>query len=187
MKSLFAIPMLLLMILVVTPQDSFAQRVVKSRKRTTVVVRKTPRSKVVYVNRRSKVRTLRVLPRAARAVRFGRTSFYVANGVYYRKSATGFVIVKAPVGVRVTRLPAKRKRVIFGSATYYYAAGTFYQKQAGNYIVVAAPAGALLYDVSADVDKVKIDGEVYYEYADVIYEKIKTPNGVAYRVVGEVG
>ncbi|MEL7146178.1 MAG: DUF6515 family protein [Bacteroidota bacterium] len=187
MKSIYIITLLLLAIVFTFPQELVAQKVVKSRKRTTVVVKKTPRSKVVYVSKRQSNRSIRVMPKGTTTIRHGQTSYYLSDGIYYHRNNSGFVTVKAPVGLSVVSLPVGNSRVAVGSVTYHYAGGSFYRPQANGFVVVQAPLGAQVVGLSKKALKVKIDGKVYYEYRDVIYRKVRVRNGYAYQVAGEIG
>jgi hypothetical protein len=64
------------------------------------------------------------------------TSFYFAKGVWYKPHGKKFVIVKAPVGVRIKRLPRGYHTVWVKGRKYYKYNGVWYSKSKAYYSVV---------------------------------------------------
>ena len=101
--------------------------------------------------------TVKSLPRGHQAIVVGGASFYFNAGVFYRKGASGFVSVAAPVNARITLLPRGHTTVVIGGSTYYHYYGTYYRHDpaAGIYVVVEPPVE----QPSADVIRL-VSGEV---------------------------
>jgi len=71
-----------------------------------------------------------------RVVVHNRTNFYMADGVWYRARGRKYVVVGAPVGVRVRSLPRGNKVVVVNGRKLYKYKGIWYKKSGGNYVVV---------------------------------------------------
>jgi len=71
-----------------------------------------------------------------RVVVHKKTNFYFADGVWYKTKGKRYVVVNAPVGVKVRRLPRARKVVIIKGRKFYKYRGIWYKKIAGGYTVV---------------------------------------------------
>ncbi len=84
---------------------------------------------------------VRVLPPGHRVVFFGRTRYFFFDGVWYRPSGGGFLIVAPPFGLVVPFLPLYYTTIMFGGVPYYYANEVYYTAGPGGYVVVAPPTG----------------------------------------------
>jgi hypothetical protein len=90
-------------------------------------------------------RRVPTLPRSYEAVRVGPTLFRYHEGVFYRPVAAGVhVVVAAPLGARVRRLPPGYLGFVIGSHRYFYVNFTYYlwDEGAREYVVIEEPAGA---------------------------------------------
>ena len=164
--------------------ESDAQIRVRKRRgiRKTVVV--TPRSRIVYIHPR-RSRTIRVLTGGAIVIRNKRRSLHFGNGFFYRPYSGQYLIVRPPLGLRITSLPIGYRRIVFGSTPYYYSAGTFYTASGGGYIVASPPVGIVVNSLPDEADEVRIDGIDLYELNGVLYKKVKTTQENTYEVTGE--
>lgn len=170
------------------------KRVVRTRRGTTVVVRR-PQNKVVV--RRAHVRyaglprwgtAVRVVPTGATVITYKRTPYYFSNGVYYSKRGADYVVVRPVRGIRLRVLPVGYRTIIVGPATYYYYYGTFYQKtdNAEEYGVVDAPEGAVVDALPEGYTIETIDDKEYYVLNDVYYAEVEAPefdDKIGYEVV----
>lgn len=165
------------------PQTSTAQY----RRGKKVVRVKQPRRTVVvrtYPNAPRLRSTVRVVPRGARVIRHNRINYQFHNGVFYRPAGRSFVVVRPPVGIRVTTLPASRTRVVVGRRNYFYYYGNYYVAVQGGYKTVQAPVGAIVDVLPPDYEMIDNDGQSYYRYDDVHYTAIARNDGTtAYKVV----
>ena len=93
--------------------------------------------------------TVPSLPSGYRAVVVAGTSYYFSSGVFYRRNASGFTVVAAPVGARIDVLPRGHSTVVIAGVTYYHYYGTYYRHvhAAGDYIVVEPPVAQPAVDV----------------------------------------
>lgn len=65
-----------------------------------------------------------------------RTNFYFANGVWYKARGRKYVVVGAPVGIKVRQLPRGNKVVVVNGRKLYKYKGVWYKKSGRNYVVV---------------------------------------------------
>ncbi|MBT4484825.1 MAG: hypothetical protein HOC71_14230 [Candidatus Latescibacteria bacterium] len=115
-KALIIVIMLGFMIFE-TPGDTHA--VVKRKK----IIRKP--AKTVVVNPAHK--TIGRLPSGHSKIVIGGHVYYHNNGVFYKHTPSGYVIVSGPMGAKLKVLPAGSITVRFGPVTYHYHYGTYYR------------------------------------------------------------
>lgn len=84
------------------------------------------------------------LPRGYRRVWHSNTPYYYRYGIFYRPSPSGFIVVRAPIGLIISSLPVGYTRVWVGGVSYYVYAGAFYRKVPSGYVVVERPPGVYL-------------------------------------------
>ena len=119
-------------------------------------------------------------------IRFKNTQFRVHKGVWYRPKGSGFLVTRAPLGIRVKLLPLGHRRMILGTKIYFYYYGTYYaQTEDSNaYEVVEAPLGAQIDALPEGYETVEINGQEYYKIDDTFYEFIESgTSGANYLVV----
>jgi hypothetical protein len=66
--------------------------------------------------------------------------FYYRDGVYYRETPSGYVIVNAPAGAVIRELPPYYKQIPYENNVYYYYNNTYYVRHPAGYTVVNPPA-----------------------------------------------
>ena len=65
-----------------------------------------------------------------------RTNFYFADGVWYKMRGRKYVVVGAPVGIKVRNLPRGNKVIVVNGRKLYQYKGIWYKKSGRNYVVV---------------------------------------------------
>lgn len=85
---------------------------------------------------------IRELPRSYRVFHHHHERYYFVDGIWYRPSVSGFVVVTPPVGMTVTLLPPFYTTIWVGGIPYYYADGVYYRWRPAErvYVVSEAPA-----------------------------------------------
>jgi len=84
-------------------------------------------------------------PKNYTQVRYNNTNYYTHRGVYYQSTPKGYVVVRPPVGIRVTSLPLGFARVILNGLLYYRYNDIYYQAvTGGGYVVVNTPPGVVV-------------------------------------------
>ncbi|NER12015.1 hypothetical protein GWK08_01050 [Leptobacterium flavescens] len=71
-----------------------------------------------------------------RVVVHKRVTYYCSKGVWYKKKANRYVVVRPPAGIKVTVLPRGYKVVSIRKKRYYTYNGIYYQKRGRSYVVV---------------------------------------------------
>jgi len=80
-----------------------------------------------------------VLPKQHKSVFFKGTTYHYAQGTYYRRGSSGYIIVKPPPGLTVATLPVGFTALTIGGGYYFFHQGIYYQKIPGGYVVVETP------------------------------------------------
>ena len=83
---------------------------------------------------------IRRLPTGIRRLYHRPFPLYYFGGTYYRPRSGGFVVVSAPIGVRVRTLPIGYATLTFGTTMYYHVNDVFYRRFGTEYVVVEAPS-----------------------------------------------
>jgi len=93
------------------------------------------------VKTKRKVVTVTKLPKGHKTVVHSKTKYYSHKGVYYRKGKSGFTVAHAPVGLRIKTLPKGHVTVRIGGIRYYNYYGTYYRYNPVDkiYFVVEKP------------------------------------------------
>ncbi|WP_317933071.1 DUF6515 family protein [Halioxenophilus sp. WMMB6] len=79
------------------------------------------------------------LPVGVRRLYYQPYPLYFYAGTYYRPYSGGFMVISAPLGVRVGHLPVGYISFTIGSNIYYRANNVYYRQYNDDYIVVANP------------------------------------------------
>ncbi len=66
-------------------------------------------------------------------------SYYYVNGVFYQKRKLGYVVVAAPRGAVVSKLPHGHKVIVDNGMQYYTFNGVYWKHAPAGYIVVSKP------------------------------------------------
>jgi len=87
---------------------------------------------------------VRVLPTRYYRTYVDQRPYYYYQGVFYEPNPYGYIVVGAPIGARVDRLPYGYASFGLGSRRYYHVNSTYYiyDDRDRDYIVVEKPAGA---------------------------------------------
>jgi hypothetical protein len=188
-KSFHVILLLILCVLFQSNEVKAQKRtvVVRSRPaRTTVVVKRIPRHRVVYVNRRIVRPVLRVLPTAAVLIVHGNARYHYHSGCYYIEAQDGYRAVAPPVGLVVATLPPHFTRVSVRSGSCFYFGGVFYEEVAGGFRTIESPVGVRVLNLPEDAEMVTVNKNRYYEFNGTLYKNVQTEDGIAYEVSGVI-
>lgn len=112
---------------------------VQAQSRTVI---RTAGKKIVYTQPAScttTVTSVKTLPAGAVVIRHNGLSYRYCAGRYYKYVNGKYVVVTAPLGLRVAFLPSTVKKIITAGTVYYYSLGTYYIKVDNVYQVVQAP------------------------------------------------
>ena len=79
------------------------------------------------------------LPRGYHSFRMGKREYYHHQGLFYRRSPRGFIVIGAPIGAVIAALPLGFSTVIVAGTTFYYYDGVYYRHVPAGYMVVEPP------------------------------------------------
>ncbi len=136
--------------------------------------------------------TIRTLPTVATTVTLGGLVFFYADGIYYSRYNTGFMVVLPPIGLLVPILPLGYTVFQLRGVTYYYYADVYYiwDVHHSAYRVVEVPEDDETYQPGDVVDilpdgayTVTIDGVQYYRFNGVYFLQSVQGARVVYVVV----
>jgi len=136
--------------------------------------------------------TIGTIPKVAVTVTLGSLVFYYADGIYYRRHNSGFMVIVPPIGLIVPVLPVGYTVFYLHGITYYYYADVYYVWDLHHraYRVVDVPAVSDEYRPGDIVDTlpdgaytVTIDGVQYYRYGGVYFMQAIQGERIVYIVV----
>ena len=107
------------------------------------------------------------------SIKFGGVGYRFHKGIYYKMRGSKFVVVRAPIGIRIKTLPVGHRRLLINRRPYFYYYGTYYQKSeenTGTYEVVDAPLGAEVDSLPEGYKIVTANEREYYMLDNVYYE-----------------
>jgi len=136
--------------------------------------------------------TIRTIPKVAVTVTLGSLIYYYADGIYYRRHHSGYIVIIPPVGLIVPVLPLGYTVFQLYGGTYYYYAGVYYVWDIDHraYRVVDVPDEYMEYQPGDIIDAlpdgaytVTIDGVQYYRYGGVYFLQSVQGERIIYIVV----
>lgn len=113
----------------------------------------------------SKSKFVTVLPGRFVKIAFGGLSYYYVNGIFYQKRDRGYVVVAAPRGAVVSKLPHGHKVIVDNGMRYYTFNGAYWKHAPAGYIVVYNPTTVAL--TSSGEGFTGPQGEYYHEFPQV--------------------
>ncbi len=87
----------------------------------------------------------RSLPAGYRKLTIAGKKYFYHGGVFYRSHNSGYVVINAPIGARITGLPMGYVSFSIGPRRYYYFNATYYvyEPKTQEYVVVEEPDGGV--------------------------------------------
>lgn len=132
--------------------------------------------------------TYKTAPKNAFVITHSGKKYHFHSGIYYKHVGANYVIVKAPIGIRVRTLPKERFKFVLNGRKYFYYYGTFYVKSDDDteYVTIDPPKGARIDALPEGYNTVELNGEEYYEFEGTYYKEVTDESGEElYEVVGE--
>ncbi len=175
------------LLLITTTVSTSAQ---SSKKKSTPTTKKgivAQPSKVVYKNPAPSVKAVHKLPSTSITINNKGVNFHASNGRYYRHDGGRYIAVAPPRGMRIRTLPIGYSIVRLLDATYYYYQGVYYAQSGKEYVVVNAPEDIIVATLPEETEQITYEGKDYYIYMSDIYAVVITPDGKAFKKVGELG
>jgi Family of unknown function (DUF6515) len=140
-----------------------------------------PKRKVVIKSRHvAKPKVFVKLPSGHKKINVKGNPYYHHAGVWYKHGASGYKIIKAPRGARITVLPVGHTIVVVGKVKYFHYYGTYYRHDLDSkeYYVVDTPVETPTTDILTLYDGDVLNGrylggneeKVEFQVGDDVYE-----------------
>ncbi|MCC9138985.1 DUF6515 family protein [Pontibacter silvestris] len=113
-------------------------------------------------------------------------NYQYVNGIFYQPYGAEYMVVSAPIGIRVRRLPTYYQSVFIGGRTFLYFNGIFYKKTAEEeYEVIEPPVGARVTELPQDAQTIVVNEQKLYVLDGVYYQEVFVNGTLFYEVVGK--
>ena len=90
------------------------------------------------------------LPARHHSIQVRGAHYFFANGIFYKKGPSGFIVITAPFGAIITALPVGYTTVIVNDSDEYFVyEGVYYRKIPAGYVVVETPAEVIVTETPA--------------------------------------
>ncbi|MGY6743095.1 MAG: DUF6515 family protein [Cecembia sp.] len=110
--------------------------------------------------------------------------YHYVDGVFYQKDDEGYVVVPAPIGAEVSRIPENFERVEVGENEYnFYWGGAYFEETANGFRVVPPVAGTLVENLSEGGEEVKIGDRTLIRFGETYYQPVQVNGRNMYEVV----
>lgn len=121
------------------------------------------RSHAEVVHKKDYAKFVRNLPKEHARINISGKPYYFHNGVFYKKSTKGYVVVKTPVGARVKALPRGHTVVRVGGKKYYKHLGVYFDFDPIRkvYVVVGTPTTEFVIEYPSLQRVHMTDGSIY--------------------------
>jgi len=125
------------------------------------------------------------LPIEAVEIAVGNRSYHYFSGVFYLHTGGRYVVVTAPAGAVVDKLPDGHGTAQHDHEVYSYYFGTFFKEREGKYEVVVPAAGVVVGYLPDGYNEMREgeQGNVTYEYGGVYFQPVFLNGLLAYMVV----
>lgn len=110
--------------------------------------------------------------------------YHYVDGVFYQKDDEGYVVVPAPIGAEVSRIPDNFERVEVGENEFnFYWGGAYFEETANGFRVVPPVAGTLVENLSEGGEEVKIGDRTFIRFGETYYQPVQVNGRNMYEVV----
>lgn len=125
------------------------------------------------------------MPPSAQPVEIGGVGYLYDQGIFWLTPGPPFIVVAAPTGAVVERLPAGAYRILGQGqdAPRYYYFGTFFQEQDGRFAVVKPPPGTHVSYLPDGYRTEQRNGTTLYSFGSVHYKPVFVQGVLMYHVV----
>jgi len=120
---------------------------------------------------------------AARTVEVGDLTYLYDLGVFWFQQGPSFIVVTAPVGAAVDRLPQGVTRLASKPRLVWYYFGTFFGEKGGAYEVLKPPAGLTVFYLPDGYGQEMVKGVARYRFGDIFFKPVFIQGLLAYQVV----
>jgi hypothetical protein len=122
-------------------------------------------------------------PAAAQSVDVGGVGYLYDQGIFWLLPGPPFIVVTAPFGAVVDKLPAAAYRIAGQQASRYYFFGTFFEEHDGKYQVIKPPAGTLVSYLPDGYRLEQAQGATLYQFGPTYFKPVFVQGVLVYQVV----
>jgi hypothetical protein len=119
----------------------------------------------------------------AAVVEAGGMPYLYDRGIFWLQQGAEYLVVTAPAGAVVDKLPQGASRVAARQGTLWYFFGTFFAQKGAAFEVVPPPAGATVFYLPDGYTRDKLQGADVYRFGDTIFKPVFIQGVLAYQVV----
>jgi hypothetical protein len=119
----------------------------------------------------------------ARTVEVGGLAYVYDQGIFWLHPGSSYIVVTAPVGAVVDRLPQGVTRIASRPGPVWYFFGTFFGEKGGAYEVIKPAAGSTVFYLPDGYSQENAKGVGLYRFGDVLFKPVFIQGVLAYQVV----
>ena len=108
---------------------------------------------------------------------------FVDQGIFWVKQGEQYLVIAAPYGVVLDKIPAATTRVATKSGEYGYFFGTFYQRKGDKFVVVKPPAGLNVTYLPDGYQDVGTKDATLYQFGNTTFKPVFVLGVLVYQVV----
>ena len=120
---------------------------------------------------------------AVKSVEVGDRTFLYDQGIFWFQQGSKFIVVTAPVGAVVDRLPQGVTRVQTRPVPVWYFFGTFFGEKGGAFEVIKPAAGLTVFYLPDGYSSENVKGTGLYRFGEIRFKPVFLQGVLAYQVV----
>jgi hypothetical protein len=121
----------------------------------------------------------------AKAVEIGGVPYLYDQGIFWMQQGSIHIVVTAPVGAIVDRLPRGATRIPAKTGPVWYFFGTFFGEKGGAYEVIKPPAGTTVFYLPDGYTQERVREADLYRFGDILFRPIFIQGVLAFQVTGQ--
>ena len=121
-------------------------------------------------------------PGGTGTVEVGGFSYLYDQGIFWLHQGSSYIVVTAPVGAIVDKLPRGATRIPAKPGPLWYFFGTFLAEKGNAYEVVKPPAGITVYYLPDGYIQENVKGVGLYRFGEVLFKPVFIQGVLAYQV-----
>ena len=119
----------------------------------------------------------------ARTVELGGFTYFYDQGIFWLQQGSTYIVVTAPVGAVVDRLPQGVTRIQSNPRPIWYFFGAFLGEKDSVYEVLKPPAGLTVFYLPDGYTQENANGAGFYRFGDIRFKPVFIQGVLAYQVV----
>ncbi len=129
--------------------------------------------------------TMSTLPAASVEIKAGDQTYHYFSGIFFRQLPAGYIVVPAPLGAVVNKLPEGVRAAAYQGDvdTYFHYFGTFFTAEGDKFKVVQPPAGTIVGYVPDGYTETEVDGSPRLHFGPHQFKPVFLQNLLVYQVV----